>query len=487
MAARPSRSVDRHSTSDQEPSIGRAFVRGLGLWDATAVVAGSMIGSGIFIVSADIARQVGAPGWLLVVWGLSALMTIIGALSYGELAAMMPHAGGQYVYLREAYGPLAGFLYGWTLFLVIQTGTIAAVAVAFAKFTAVLLPMFDVVFHIGPAPLSAQQGLAIAVIAILTAANCNGLHTGRWVQNVFTATKVGALLALILFGALVGRNATAIGANFGNFWGSAPFSASLLPLVGAAMVGALFSSDAWNNITFAAAEVRDPARTVPRSLMIGTGLVSALYVAANFVYLAALPLVGEAGGATPLARGIQFAASDRVATAAVEVTLGPAGAMLMALAIMISTFGCVNGLVLAGARVYYAMAQDGLFFPVAAFLNTRRVPAAALVLQGIWAALLTLSGTYSDLLDYVIFAALLFYLLTVGAVFILRRTAPEVARPYRAVGFPVIPAAYLVLAALIMLDLLVVKPRYTWPGLLIVGSGVPVFYWWRARRRTVRR
>ena len=440
-----------------------------------------MIGSGIFIVSADIARQVGAPGWLLVVWGLSALMTIIGALSYGELAAMMPHAGGQYVYLREAYGPLAGFLYGWTLFLVIQTGTIAAVAVAFAKFTAAVLPMFDAIFHIGPVAVSAQQCLAIVVTALLTAANCNGLHTGRWVQNVFTATKVGALLALILFGVLAGRNATAIHANFGNFWGTAPFSAALLPLVGAAMVGALFSSDAWNNITFAAAEVRDPARTVPRSLMIGTSLVSALYLAANFVYLGALPLVGEAGAATPLARGIQFAASDRVATAAVEVTLGQAGALLMAVAIMISTFGCVNGLVLAGARVYYAMAQDGLFFPVAAFLNTRRVPAAALVLQGIWAALLTLSGTYGDLLDYVIFAALLFYLLTVGAVFVLRRTAANVARPYRAVGFPFVPAAYIVLAALIMVDLLVVKPRYTWPGLLIVASGVPVFYWWRRR------
>jgi APA family basic amino acid/polyamine antiporter len=486
MAGRPSPGVDQTAIRDLESSP-RAFVRGLGLWDATAVVAGSMVGSGIFIVSADIARQVGAPGWLLVVWGLSALMTIIGALSYGELAAMMPHAGGQYVYLREAYGPLAGFLYGWTLFLVIQTGTIAAVAVAFAKFTAALLPVFDAQFHIGPLPVSAQQGLAIVVITVLTAANCNGLHTGRWVQNVFTVTKVGALLALILFGVLVGRNAAALRANFGDFWGTAPFSVALLPLAGAAMVGALFSSDAWNNITFAAAEVRDPARTVPLSLMIGTSLVCGLYIAANLVYLAALPLLGQAGAATAFARGIQFASSDRVATAAVEVTLGQAGARLMALAIMISTFGCVNGLVLAGARVYYAMAQDGLFFRVAAFLNTRRVPAAALVLQGVWAAVLTLSGTYSDLLDYVIFAALLFYVLTVGAVFVLRRTAPHAARPYRAVGFPIVPAAYIVLAALIMFDLLLVKPRYTWPGLLLVASGVPVFYWWHARHRTVDR
>jgi len=440
-----------------------------------------MIGSGIFIVSADIARQVGAPGWLLVVWGVSAFMTIIGALSYGELAAMMPQAGGQYVYLREAYGPLAGFLFGWTLFLVIQAGTIAAVSVAFAKFTAALLPAFDAVFHVGPLPLSAQQCMAIVVVTVLTAVNCNGLYTGRWVQNVFTATKVGALLALVVFGLLVGRNPVAIQTNFANVWGTQPFSLALLPLIGAAMVGALFSSDAWNNITFTAAEVRDPARTVPLSLMIGTSVVSTLYLAANFVYLAALPLVGEAGAATAIGRGIQFAASDRVATAAIEVTVGPSGAVVMAFAIIISTFGCVNGLILAGARVYYAMAQDGLFFPVAGLLNTRRVPAAALVLQGIWAALLTLSGTYGDLLDYVIFAALLFYALTVGAVFVLRRTQPDMPRPYRAVGFPIVPGTYIALAALIMVNLLISKPRYSWPGLLIVASGVPVFYWWRRR------
>jgi APA family basic amino acid/polyamine antiporter len=453
------------------------------LWDATAVVAGSMIGSGIFIVSADIARQVGAPGWLLVVWGLTALMTIIGALSYGELAAMMPHAGGQYVYLREAYGPLAGFLFGWTLFLVIQSGTVAAVAVAFAKFTAVVLPSIDRATQLGPFQVTAQQGLAIAVIVVLTAANCNGLHTGRWVQNVFTVTKVGALLALVLFGALVGRNVLAIDANLTDFWGRTP-SLTLLPYVGAAMVGALFASDAWNNITFAAGEVRDPAQTIPRSLLIGTSVVLALYLAANVVYLGALPLRGDAHAATPMARGIEFAASDRVATAAIEVTLGQAGAVLMALAIMVSTFGCVNGLILAGARVYYAMARDGLFFAMAGALNTRRVPAAALVLQGIWAALLTLSGTYADLLDYVIFAALLFYVLTVGAVFILRRTRPTLPRPYRAFGYPLVPAAYIGLAALIMLDLLVVKPRYTWPGLLIVASGIPVFSWWRRRAAT---
>jgi len=461
----------------------RELVRGLGLWDATAIVAGSMIGSGVFIVSADIARQVHAPGWLLVVWMLTGLMTIVGALSYGELAAMKPQAGGQYVYLREAYGPLVGFLYGWTLFLVIQTGTIAAVAVAFAKFTAVILPFFDARFHIATLPISAQQILAIVVIAALTGVNCNGLHTGRWVQNVFTATKVGSLLVLIAFGLLVGRNAAAVRVNLQDFWGApGVFSLSFLPVIGAAMVGALFSSDAWNNITFAAGEVRDPARTVPSSLAIGTVMVTALYLATNLVYLATLPLHGDPGATALSARGIQFATSDRVATAAMEVMLGQMGAVVMALGIMVSTFGCVNGLILSGARVYYAMARDGLFFKSTGFLNTRSVPAPALVLQGIWASVLTLSGTYSDLLDYVIFAALLFYALTVGAIFILRRRQPTAARPYRAIGYPLVPAGYIVLATLIMLDLLVMKPRYSWPGLLIVASGGPVFYWWRAAR-----
>ena len=467
------------SAARHQPSTPHEFVRGLGLWDATAVVAGSMIGSGVFIVSADIARQVQAPGWLLAVWLLTGVMTVVGALSYGELAAMMPHAGGQYVYLREAYGPLVGFLYGWTLFLVIQTGTIAAVAVAFAKFTAVVVPAFDTCFQLGALPVSAQQCLAIVVIAVLTAANCNGLHTGRKVQNLFTVTKVASLLALIVFGLLLGRAPAAVEVNLRHFWGRSGVSLSLLPVIGAAMVGALFSSDAWNNITFAAAEVRDPARTVPASLAIGTILVTVLYLATNIVYLTTLPLHGDPAATTLDGRGIAFAASDRVATAAMEVMLGHGGALVMALGIMVSTFGCENGLILSGARVYYAMARDGLFFSAAGLLNTRRVPAAALLFQGLWAALLTLSGTYSDLLDYVIFAALLFYALTVGAIFILRRTAPAAERPYRAIGYPLVPAAYIVLSTLIMLDLLIVKPRYTWPGLLLVVSGVPVFYRWR--------
>jgi APA family basic amino acid/polyamine antiporter len=351
------------------------------------------------------------------------------------------------------------------------------VAVAFAKFAGTLVPGLDTTVHLGPVGVSAQQCLAIAVIAVLTAANCDGLRTGRLVQNVFTATKVGSLLVLVAFGLAFGRHADAVHANVGQFWGSP--SVSLVPLIGAAMVGALFSADAWNNITFTAAEVRDPARTVPLSLALGTTVVVALYLAANLVYLVALPLHGDPAATTVVGRGIQFASSDRVATAAMEVMLGQGAAVIMALAIMISTFGCNNGLILSGARVYYAMARDGLFFRVAGFLNTRRVPAAALVLQGLWASMLTLSGTYSDLLDYVIFAALLFYVLTVGSIFILRRTRPHASRPYSAIGYPIVPAGYIALASAIMIDLLIVKPRYTWPGLLLVASGVPVFYWWR--------
>jgi APA family basic amino acid/polyamine antiporter len=478
MHQRSSRPVDA-AGGPAGAAAGVSFVRGLGVWDATAIVAGSMIGSGIFIVSADIARQVGAPGWLLLVWLVTGVMTVVGALTYGELAAMMPHAGGQYVFLREAYGPLVGFLYGWTLFLVIQTGTIAAVAVAFAKFTGVLVPGLRATAQIGPLTVTAQQGLAILVIAVLTGVNCGGLRAGRFVQNLFTATKIGSLLALVGFGLLLGHNAGAVTVNLRSFWGPPSFTPALLPVLGAATVGALFSADAWNNITFAAAEVREPARTVPLSLAAGTTLVIVLYLAANVVYLGALPLHGSAAADTLVGRGIQFARDDRVATAVMEAMLGTPGAVIMALGIMISTFGCANGLILAGARVYFAMARHGLFFPVAGLLNDRGVPAAALVLQGVWAAALTVSGTYSDLLDYVIFAALLFYVLTAGAVFVLRRTQPHAARPYRAVGYPLLPAAYMVVSALIMVDLLILKPRYTWPGLLIVASGVPVFYWWR--------
>jgi APA family basic amino acid/polyamine antiporter len=462
------------------------FVRGLGRLDSTMIVAGSMIGSGIFIVSADIARQVGSPGWLLMVWLITGFLTVTAALSYGELAAMMPRAGGQYVYLREAYGPLPGFLYGWTLFLVIQTGTIAAVAVAFAKFLGVLLPPISAgrfIFNFGslsllglklPLSLSTQQAVGIAVIVFLTATNLNGIKTGKIVQNIFTITKVGALVGLIALGLFFSRNPTGA-VHAAGFWtpavnGQVLGPMTLLIVIGTAMVGSLFSSDAWNNITFTAGEVINPRRNIPLSLALGTGLVTLLYILANVAYIYALPLTA-----------IQRAAEDRVGTAAAQSILGSEAGVIMAVAIMISTFGCENGLILAGARVYYAMARDGLFFKGVGQLSEKGVPAAGLMFQAVWASLLTLSGTYSDLLDYVVFAALLFYVLTVIGIFILRRQRPEVERPYKAVGYPVVPALYVVLATLLMIDLLVFKPRFTWPGLLIVVAGLPVYFLWRRK------
>ncbi|MGH7491592.1 MAG: APC family permease [bacterium] len=455
------------------------FVRGLGLFDSTMIVAGSMIGSGIFIVSADIARQVGSSGWLLMVWIITGLLTVIAALSYGELAALFPEAGGQYVYLREAHGPLWGFLYGWTLFLVIQTGTIAAVAVAFAKFLGVLMPAIsatNTIFTLGPVSFSTQRLVGIAVIALLTATNTLGIKTGKIVQNIFTATKVGALALLILLTFFVARNPNAAIHSPG-FWtpmvnGNVLSTMALIVALGTAMVGSLFSSDAWNNIGFAAAEVKNPHRTVPLAMMLGTILVTVLYVSANISYIAVLPL-----------EGIQHAPEDRVATAAAQMIFGQDAASLMAIAIMISTFGCVNGLILAGARVYYAMAQHGLFFRKIGELNDRGVPANGLILQGIWAAVLTLSGTYGDLLDYVVFAALLFYVLTVAGIFVLRRKRPEADRPHKAWGYPIIPALYIVLATLIMIVLLIYKPAYTWPGLGLVLTGLPVYVLWRRKAR----
>jgi len=478
------------------------FVRGLGLLDSTMIVAGSMIGSGIFIVSADIARQVGSAGWLLVVWLLTGVLTVIAALSYGELAAMLPRAGGQYVYLREAYSPLWGFLYGWTLFLVIQTGTIAAVAVAFAKFLGVLLPQISEShkfvqwwrFSLSPTTL-----VAIGVLVLLTWTNSTGLQAGKLVQNVFTVAKIVALLGLILLGLFVGANAAAIQANFRDWWTAtltqpaAPGAKewvttahtwqTLLLALGTAMVGSLFSADAWNNVTFTAGEVKDPRRTLPLSLAFGAGLVSLIYLLANVAYLVTLPLAGSPEGATVVARGIQFAANERVATAAAAVVFGPGAAAIMAVLIMISTFGCINGILLAGPRAYYAMAQDGLLFTGVGKLNRRGVPGNALVVQCVWACLLTVSGTYGDLLDYVIFAVLIFYVLTMIGLFVLRRKRPEVERPYRAFGYPVLPAVYIVLASLIALDLLVsAKTRAnTWPGLVIVLAGAPVYWLWKRR------
>jgi len=452
------------------------LVAGLRLLDATTIVMGSMIGSGIFLVSADIARQVASPGLLILTWVVTAVLTLIAALSYGELAAMMPQAGGQYVYLREAFGPLSGFLYGWTLFLVIQTGTIAAVAVAFAKYAGVLWPAISgdrYVVRLGAFGISTQQTLAIAVLVLLSWVNIRGVRTGAAVQNVFTVAKTGALAALVVLGIFAEGAPGAAQANFGDFWRGASWGFGAVRLVGVAMVGALFSSDAWNNVTFVAGEVRHPRRDVPLALGVGVGLVSLLYIATNLVYLKLLPL-----------EAIQTAPEDRVATAAAAYLFGPAAVPLMAAAIMVSTFGCINGMALAGARVYYAMALDGLFFsPVARLHPTYRTPAVSLVVQCIWASLLTLSGTYSDLLDYVIFAVLLFYIMTIAGLFVLRRRRPSAERPYRALGYPVLPALYILAAGLIEVLLLIYKPMYTWPGLILVLLGVPVYRLWKRDRK----
>ena len=444
------------------------LVKGLGLMDATMLVIGSMVGSGIFIVAADISRQVRSPGLLIMTWVVTALLTIIAALSYGELAAAMPHAGGQYVYLREAFGPLYGFLFGWTMFLVIQTGTIAAVAVAFAKFAGVFFPGIAADRYLLPF-LSSQQAVAIAIILLLTWVNTRGVRTGAAVQNTFTFAKTAALLGLIGFGFLAGRDSQAVARNFDHFWENADWTFTTVQVVGVAMVGALFSSDAWNNVTFTAGEIRNPKRNLPLSLVLGVGIVSVLYLACNFVYLNALPL-----------EAIQTAPQDRVATAVAQKMFGTTGAQLIAVAIMVSTFGCVNGLILAGARVYYAMALDGLFFKSIATLDPKTsVPVTSLVWQCAWACLLTLTGRYNDLLDYVIFAVLLFYILTISGIFVLRRTRPEMERPYRAFGYPVLPLSYILVAGLIEILLLLYKPNYTWPGLIIVLLGIPVYFFWR--------
>ena len=488
--------VAAETTAPKAQAEQSGFVKAMTLTDATMLVAGSMIGSGIFIVSADIARSIPSPFWLLVAWVVTGVMTLLGALAYGELAAMYPRAGGQYVFLRESMGPLVGFLYGWTLFLVIQTGTIAAVAVAFGRFLGVLVP------SIGPdrfawfprldfaisggaveAGLSPQRLIALVAIWVLTWINIRGVREGKMVQTTLTVVKTVALAALVLLGLTIGRNADAIAANFapGRFVGSIPMDSVFVLAFGAALVGSLFSSDAWNNVTFAAAEVKNPQRNLPLSLLLGTGLVSLLYVLANVAYLNTLPLVGSADGATVIARGIQHATQDRVGTAAAEVLFGSSGTILMASAILLSTFGCANGLILAGARVYYAMARDGLFFRRVGTLNTHAVPAAGLVVQSIWVSLLCLTGTYGQLLNYVIFAALVFYVLTTIGLFILRAKRPDADRPYRAVGYPALPALYMLLAAAVAVILLIAPKTRTeaLSGLVLVLVGIPVYFIWR--------
>jgi basic amino acid/polyamine antiporter, APA family len=471
------------------------FIRGIGPLAAISLVVGSMIGSGIFIVSADIGRQVGpwGPGALLLVWVITGAMTVTGALAYAELAAMMPRAGGQYVFLREGLSPATGFLYGWTLFAVIQTGTIAAVAVAFGRFLSVLVPTVspDVFLPLGQLRLpgaadaiqlglSPQRIVAIGMIAVLTALNIRGVRLGAAVQTVFSVAKIGALAVLVLLGLTFFRQPDIAAANFSNFWGTADWTLAVIPIIGAAMVGSLFSSDAWNNVTFAAAEVRDPTRNLPRALAIGTGLVSLLYILSNVAYLNILPFYGDPNGTDVLARGLQYAAQDRVGTAAIEVALGAGAATIMAVAILLSTFGCNNGLILSGPRVYYAMARDGLFFDRAGRLHqVYRTPVFGLIAQAIWASVLCISGTYGQLLDYVIFAALVFYFLTTLALFRLRRTRPELPRPVKAFGYPILPALYMVAVAALMIILLLYRPLYTWPGLLIVALGIPVYAIWR--------
>jgi APA family basic amino acid/polyamine antiporter len=467
-----------------------SFKRSLNLFDSTAIVAGSMIGSGIFIVSADVSRQVGAPGWLLAAWLIAGFMTIIAALSYGELAGMFPKAGGQYVYLQEAYNPLVGFLFGWTMFMVIQTGTIAAVAMAFAKFFGVLIPWVseDVVwFHAGFFKFGPLQIVAIASIALLTWINSRGIKEGKKVQNSFTSGKFILLILFIIVGLGFASNTDAIEINSKIFWEpvqvrdglTIPISGyTLIAALGMAMVGTLFSSDAWNNITFTAGEVINPKKNIPLSLFLGTFLVTILYLLANIVYITVLPLRGDPAGHTVVERGMQFALSDRLATAAISDLFGNAAVIIMAIFIVISTFGCNNGLILSGARVYYAMAKDGLFFKAAGKLNSKGVPSEGLIIQGIWASLLCLSGTYGQLLDYVVFAVLIFYVLTIAGIYILRVRRPEIERPYKAFGYPVIPAIYILMASAIMIILLIFKPEYTWPGLIIVILGIPVYFLW---------
>jgi basic amino acid/polyamine antiporter, APA family len=501
-----------------EPQSGGApqMTPSLGLFSATTLVVGSMIGSGIFIVDSDIARGTDSPALYLAAWVVTAVMTMVCALSYGELAAMMPKAGGQYVYLRESLGPLWGFLYGWTLFLVIQTGTIAAVCVAFGKFLGVFFPTVSSthwLWHIAHVPalrvgpmvlgnmeigVSTANLAGIIVVAFVALVNIRGVNFGAIVQNIFTVAKALSLAGLVILGFTVGRNSAAIAANFGphwsEFWRNAGWSAlhpvqvgvegpivmvGSLVILAVVQVGSLFSADAWNNVTFTAGEIRHPRRNIPLSLALGTGFVLITYLLASAAYILVLPLQGDPHGTTVFARGVQYAAEDRIGAAVLQQIFPHVGGYLMAAAILISTFGCANGMTLAGARVYYAMAQDRLFFQSVGKLHPRfKTPAAGLVVQAIWTMLLCVSGSYGQLLDYIIFAVLVFYILTIVGLFVLRVKRPDAPRPYRAFGYPVLPALYIVMAATICAVLLRYKPQYTWPGLILVLLGIPVYAYW---------
>jgi APA family basic amino acid/polyamine antiporter len=510
---------------DAEKLDGVGMVQSLGLFSSTALVIGSMIGSGIFIVDADIARGTNSPALFLGAWVVTGVLTIIAALSYGELASMMPKAGGQYVYLRESLGPLWGFLYGWTLFLVIQTGTIAAVCVAFGKFLGVFFPSISTthwLWHIAHVPaltvgpmvlgnmeigVSTANLTAIVIVFFLAIVNIFGVRLGAMIQNVFTSAKALSLAALILLAFTIGRNAIATAANFGpglnEFWKNSSWSSlhpvqvgiggpivlvNLAVILAVVQVGSLFSADAWNNITFTAGEVKNPKRNIPLSLILGTGFVLTVYFLASLSYLLVLPMHGDPHGTTVLARGIQYAAEDRVGTAALEQIFSSGGAWLMAGAILVSTFGCANGMTLAGARVYYAMSQDGLFFKSVGKLHPRyKTPVAALLVQAVWTTVLCVSGSYGQLLDYIIFAVLVFYILTIVGLFVLRVKRPDAPRPYKALGYPILPAAYILLASWICVVLLRYKPQYTWPGLALVLLGIPVYLFWSKSNRTTSR
>lgn len=460
------------------------FKPSLRLLDATMIVAGSMIGSGIFIVSADITRNVGSAGWLMAVWLITGFMTVTAALSYGELSAMFPKAGGQYVYLKEAYNPLIGFLYGWSFFAVIQTATIAAVAVAFAKFTAYLFPFFSedlVAIDMGFLKISPAQLLSIVVIVLLTFINTRGIQSGKLIQTTFTLTKLASLFGLILFGFLAFKPEV-WHSNWSNAWalqkldtngGTASYTTiAALGAIAAAMVGSIFSSDSWNNVTFIAGEIKNPARNIGWSLFLGTLIVTLIYIATNVMYTAVLPL-----------QGIASAEKDRVAVAASQVIFGSAGTVVIALMIMISTFGCNNGIILAGARVYYTMASDGLFFKSVGKLNKAAVPANALWLQCLFACAWSLSGKYGNLLDMISFVVVVFYMLTIIGIFILRKKQPDAHRPYKAAGYPVLPALYILMGSAFCTLLIIYKPQYTWPGLIITLLGIPVYYWMRSAKK----
>ena len=499
-------------TNPAATSSSPQLVPSLGLFSSTAIVVGSMIGSGIFLVDAEIGRATNSPALFLAAWVVTGIMTMIGALSYGELAAMMPSAGGQYVYLRESLGPMWGFLYGWTLFLVIQTGTIAAVCVAFGKFLGVFFPTISSthwLWHIAHVPpvalgpmvlgnmdigINTANLVGILLVFFLATVNIFGMRIGSLIQNVFTSAKGLSLAALVILGFTVGLSPAAVAANFADFWRNASWSSlhpvqvgvggptvfvNLLIILAVVQVGSLFSADAWNNITFTAGEVKNPSRNIPLSLVIGTGFVIVVYLLASAAYMMVLPLAGDPHGQTVFARGIQFAAEDRVGTAALEQIFPVGGAFLMAGAILVSTFGCANGMSLAGARVYYAMSRDGLFFKSVGKLHPRyKTPVAGLILQAVWAALLCVSGSYGQLLDYIIFAVLLFYILTIAGLFVLRVTRPNEPRPYKALGYPFLPALYILMASWICIVLLRYKPQYTWPGLILVVLGIPVYLFW---------